>query len=377
MQTTGRDIVQCVQQLQDSLCGECEIEVAVVDCEDCHESYCKTCCEGVHKKGRRKQHTNFIKIQICGQCEVVAASKECLDCKEFYCEPCCIEVHVKGQRVRHKHIHDIDTTQFRAVNFDQSNAFSLITKELVLSRFITSDDYTDTLGKHGAFFASVAAECREEEKPFVDTTPAPLNAVEIARPQQISSQMQPDVVMEEMEQELKQAEAMRQRKLAAVADIMTNVYAWRRPKQFAQMPALFTVGNSILEARPAGREAPTGYVCYLPVLQNSIFKDSFFILACMLFCWFILFFNEMINVKRKRSSCFTFSLHHSHHTTPYTNCSVRSRLTPAPHLQPLCVLRERRRRDVLLPLLQGRRAGPPWVVPCLHRQSHSVWQAGM
>ena len=278
----SRDIVQSVKQLQESLCGECEVEVAVVDCEDCHESYCKTCCEMVHKKGRRKTHTKFIKIQICGQCEVVAATKECLDCKEFYCAPCCEEVHSKGQRVKHKAIQQIDTTKFRAVNYDQTNAFGLITKQLQFGRFATPDaDYNDRVDKHSSLYCSIAADCRTEEKPFVDTAPATLHEPELGRPQQISSQIQSDEVMKEMEVELMLEEEARQKKMAAVSCILSDVYSWRRPRQFSEHPSLFSDGNTLLAAWPPGTEAPVASISYLPMYRQGLLCDYHFLLARM------------------------------------------------------------------------------------------------
>ena len=279
-----RDIVESVRQLQESLCGECELEVAVVDCEDCHENYCKQCCEAVHKKGRRKRHSKFTKIQVCGQCEVVAAKKECFDCQEFYCLECCEIVHSKGQRVKHKQLRKIDTSGFRAVNYDNVNSMGLIVKQFSFSRFLCTphehtSEYTKQLSSCFQLCKSIAEMCREEEKPYVDTEPVTLELPQVPVPQQISLQIQSDDVLKQVEAELQLAEQIRVEKHNSISNVLSMVYSWRRPRQVTDFPSLFSAGNDFLSNRPPGMIPPFSSIDYLPMFKKGIFNDHFFLLA--------------------------------------------------------------------------------------------------
>lgn len=39
-----------------SFCVECEVNVAVKRCVECHEQFCNKCYDNIHRKGKRKDH---------------------------------------------------------------------------------------------------------------------------------------------------------------------------------------------------------------------------------------------------------------------------------------------------------------------------------
>jgi hypothetical protein len=147
-------------------CGECEKSPAEFDCKDCRESYCAPCHEAVHKKGQRKQHTEFRRLFVCQRCVAAAASVECGDCEgKRYCPKCHRRLHMgRGKLRRHKEIRqlaevypddfaDVAADKSQQQNRDEFNAFHIKVAALtaedaaaaeVVSTEITASDEAKT-----------------------------------------------------------------------------------------------------------------------------------------------------------------------------------------------------------------------------------------
>eukprot|EP00760_Papus_ankaliazontas_P029380 PhM_4_TR4230/c0_g1_i1/m.58107 len=223
-------VAECVRQHADreaavnamrkaTLCGECEQANATIECETCGEAYCKTCCDTVHSKGRRKQHGRFLKIVVCGECGVMQATLKCARCKEMYCEVCSAEVHGKGNRrvhVRHGDVNAINPLELRLFRYNTVNGFGINVK-----RDLKSERFTQK--------ASAA---------FEDSGGYPVKS---------------DVedVMEALEMELGICKEGRAEYIdTACALVDEELHSWRRPGMYQHNAALFTQGNKSLAALP-------------------------------------------------------------------------------------------------------------------------------
>ena len=133
------------------MCSFCRETIAQVNCNNCHDSFCKLCFESFHCRGNRKNHS-FSKIPFCtvckfqhgtrccmtcagssmkacvecdscfsfshkrteyhrhnwswiivkcSNCQKYAAQWRCTDCSDVYCLQCCSGLHQYGHRLYH------------------------------------------------------------------------------------------------------------------------------------------------------------------------------------------------------------------------------------------------------------------------------------
>jgi len=67
-------------------CSSCMVEQAVINCDECEDSYCRICFDDLHCKGTRRTHHKQ-KIPMCGYCKYQMACRTCVTCMTVKPEP--------------------------------------------------------------------------------------------------------------------------------------------------------------------------------------------------------------------------------------------------------------------------------------------------
>ena len=129
-----------ISSLQDqTLCIECEQQLANKMCIPCNDGFCNNCWSKTHSSSGRSKHqyqeidTRFIKPVLehgdswCPICSLVPAVKNCTICTEIFCDSCFNEHHSHGRRVGHywvpaneikcwSEMYDIETCKYYYLN---------------------------------------------------------------------------------------------------------------------------------------------------------------------------------------------------------------------------------------------------------------------
>ena len=288
--TTKEEIALKRQRHLASLCGECQGVAAVIDCTECHESYCRECCSVVHSKGRRLTHSNFITIQVCGECGTVAASWECEECTEFFCAACNDAVHAKGRRRQHTQIHQLDCLRFRSVEYDACNGFGIhVMQELSIERFgkeyamtLASEDLPPHLREAYGYLEDISAICKEQGVQYLDTgytqqevgggneesTPVPTISLGIDEAARHNEEFRA--------RRAKELQKLREGNYAATMD---KLFTWHRPAQVYATPHLFTYGNPLLGDWPSCLPVPDSLIPNLVKYTQGCFDDAWLTLC--------------------------------------------------------------------------------------------------
>jgi len=67
-------------------CSNCMAEQAVINCDECEDSFCRPCFDDLHCKGSRRNHHKQ-KIPMCGYCKFQMACRTCVTCMTVKPEP--------------------------------------------------------------------------------------------------------------------------------------------------------------------------------------------------------------------------------------------------------------------------------------------------
>eukprot|EP00992_Anisonema_acinus_P000814 TRINITY_DN10293_c0_g1_i1.p1 TRINITY_DN10293_c0_g1~~TRINITY_DN10293_c0_g1_i1.p1 ORF type:complete len:759 (-),score=141.26 TRINITY_DN10293_c0_g1_i1:150-2426(-) len=269
-----------VALLKDSLCGECDKEIATINCKDCSENYCKDCSDLVHKKGRRKQHTQFAVIRLCGKCEAAHAQKECLDCRKQFCDFCCEEVHKIGKEKQHKYIKPVGT-HLDVIDLKVTNAMGIPLAEL---KFERGGDLAPHVKSTADIVQSVGGLLRTTTEYYVDPDPVTLDVSATVLPSRISQRVQSEETQLLHERQLQDHKDATSRKLEEIqrnfeSAPLKPVHSWRRSFLVVPYPCLFGEGNTVLESRPENFPEATSLIKYAPCFQKGIYDDEYFLLA--------------------------------------------------------------------------------------------------
>lgn len=77
-------------------CGGCD-KSAHVNCGSCDDSYCHTCFDNMHCKGKRSRH-RYDKIHLCAYCRYQMATKSCVTCFMKPPKPGSVQELILGDR---------------------------------------------------------------------------------------------------------------------------------------------------------------------------------------------------------------------------------------------------------------------------------------
>eukprot|EP01006_Ploeotia_vitrea_P047023 TRINITY_DN67080_c6_g6_i1.p1 TRINITY_DN67080_c6_g6~~TRINITY_DN67080_c6_g6_i1.p1 ORF type:complete len:707 (-),score=79.01 TRINITY_DN67080_c6_g6_i1:242-2299(-) len=157
------------------------------------------------------------------------------------------------------------------------NGFEIDVNALLIARFRDADGKLPPhMQGSEELTATIASMCRDKGSKYVDVEPCSLEIRETVRPQQISTKMVNAKVLAQQEEELERREEQRMQRLGALRKVLSKIYVWRRPDQICKAPALFVVGNKVLEIPPTSKVQHPLRPKYMPKFKEGIFDDGFF-----------------------------------------------------------------------------------------------------
>jgi hypothetical protein len=129
-------------------CSSCQFEQAIINCDECEDSYCRNCYDDLHCKGQRRNH-HKLTIPMCSYCKYQMACRTCLTCitqkpepgspmelmnetqRGTMCDTCFTHSHNEHE-IELQHASDSRKRALKNI-FDKSKSAYLVAQQLHLS----------------------------------------------------------------------------------------------------------------------------------------------------------------------------------------------------------------------------------------------------